>query len=68
MCRRYRSPRTCAPSADGIVRDSPLAGPPGLMVGDATIPIWRGAMVVAVWIVAFVAAVFWRFQRGDAEG
>ena len=55
-------------SANGVVRDSTLAGPLGLVVGEATIPIWRGAVVVALWTVAFVGAAFWRFQRRDVEG
>ncbi len=55
-------------SANGAVRDSTLAGPLGLVVGESVIPVWRGAMVVALWIVGLVAASFWRFQRRDIEG
>ncbi|MEO6399123.1 MAG: hypothetical protein ABIP13_11690, partial [Tepidiformaceae bacterium] len=55
-------------AANGVVRDSTLAGPLGLVVGEATIPLWRGATVVALWLVAFVGAAFWRFQRRDVEG
>ena len=55
-------------SANGVVRDSTLAGPLGLVVGQATVPVWRGALVVALWIAGFVVAAFWRFQRRDVEG
>lgn len=55
-------------SANGVVRESTLAGPLGLVVGEATIPVWRGFAVAGLWIVGFVVAAFWRFQRRDVEG
>ena len=55
-------------AANGAVRESTLAGPLGLVVGESTIPIWRAAAVVTAWTAFMVTASFWRFQRRDIDG
>ena len=42
-------------------RGGPFSG------GDATAPIWRATLIVALWIAGFAAIAFVRFQRRDIQ-
>jgi ABC-type transport system involved in multi-copper enzyme maturation permease subunit len=50
---------------NGVVRDSWLTGPFGVVVGGSDVPLARGAGLLAAWTVVLVGVAFWRFSRRD---
>ena len=51
--------------ANGVLGRSGEGGP--FSIPDTGPPVWRGGVVLAIWIAIFVLAVFWRFQRRDIQ-
>ena len=51
--------------ANGVLSRSGEGGP--FFIPDAGPPVWRGAVVLGVWMALFLLALFWRFQRRDIQ-
>lgn len=51
--------------ANGVLGRSGEGGP--FFIPESGPPVWRGGLVLGLWIVIFGLAVFWRFQRRDIQ-
>ncbi|MEP6872395.1 MAG: hypothetical protein ABI939_11165, partial [Anaerolineaceae bacterium] len=51
--------------ANGVLGRSGEGGP--FQIPGTGPPVWRGGLVLALWMATFAVALFWRFQRRDIQ-